>query len=284
MADINELKVRQINFQFDPQTPFYWNPDHVHWGNFVNFVTLIAPGFERYFIRAIRDAMPRISNPAIAEEADKFCRQEAQHSRQHIAHLKVLLNQYPKLEQVFAAVNQSYEHLYQSQSLEFHLGYAAVIELCFGPLAKFIIENRDQLFSGADPTISSFMLWHLVEEFEHRNAAYNVFNDVVQSYQFRLKTVIPVARHILEIRKLVRDGLNTLVPASPSGIAPGEVEKFMVGTPISSRCRLVYELCCTLLPLHRPNSIGEPDWVRQWFRDEEAGVDMTRYYSAPSTQ
>ncbi|MCB1615918.1 MAG: metal-dependent hydrolase, partial [Pseudomonadales bacterium] len=138
MVDVNPLKIRNIDFQFDADTPYYWNPKHIYWGNFVNFVTLVAPGFEKYFIKAIRSAIPLINNPLVAEEADKFCRQEAQHSRHHIAHLKVLLNRYPGLEQVFDDVNRSYAALYQNHSMHFHLGYAAVVELCFGPLAKFI--------------------------------------------------------------------------------------------------------------------------------------------------
>lgn len=278
MVDVNVLKVRHIDFKFDPDTPYYWNPNHLYWGNFVNFVTLIAPGFEKYFIRAIRDAMPRIKNPAVADEADKFCRQEAQHSRHHIAHLNVLLNQYPELQQVFDAVNASYDNLYREKSVEFHLGYAAVVELCFGPLAKCIIDNRDILFNQSDQVISSFILWHLVEEFEHRNAAYNVYNDVVGSYAFRLKMLLPVAQHILSIKKLVQEGVNRIVPASQTGIGAGELEMFSRGCRLSSRCTLIYELLCTQLPYHRPNSIREPDWVSKWFEDERAGVDMTRYY------
>jgi hypothetical protein len=36
---------------------------------------------------------------------------------------------------------------------------------------------------------------------------------------------------------------------------------------------------CTLLPYHNPNGIAQPEWVTQWFADEAAGRDMTRYYS-----
>lgn len=35
---------------------------------------------------------------------------------------------------------------------------------------------------------------------------------------------------------------------------------------------------CTLLPYHKPDNIREPQWVRQWHRDCNAGVNMARYY------
>ena len=43
----------------------------------------MAPAFERYFIKAIRDAMPRIRPTAAREEANRFCMQEGQHARPH---------------------------------------------------------------------------------------------------------------------------------------------------------------------------------------------------------
>src|SRR6478752_3349984 len=94
---IHALKVRQIDFQFSDAIPFQCNPNNPYWSNFVNFITLIAPGFERYFIKAIRQVMPQIRNPAVKADADLFCQQEAQHSRQHLAHMKVLSAYYPGL-------------------------------------------------------------------------------------------------------------------------------------------------------------------------------------------
>ena len=173
------LTVRQIDFRFSDSIPFQSNPHNPHWSNFVNFITLIAPGFERYFIKAIRQVMPHIKDPAVRADAELFCQQEAQHSRQHLAHMKVLSAHYPGLDEVRREVTASYERLFERESMDFHLSYAASVELCFGPLASFLVTHRDALFKGGDPTIASFMLWHLVEEFEHRNSAIDVYNDVV---------------------------------------------------------------------------------------------------------
>ena len=94
------LKVRRIDFQFDDDIAFQWNPGNPYWGNFVNYATFIAPSFERYFIRATRQAMPLIEGPAVKAAAEMFCAQEAQHAKHHLAHLNVLTARYPALEQV----------------------------------------------------------------------------------------------------------------------------------------------------------------------------------------
>lgn len=273
------LTVRQIDFQFSGHIPFQSNPDNPHWSNFVNFITLIAPGFERYFIKAIRQVMPEIKDAAVKADADLFCQQEAQHSRQHLAHMKVLSAYYPGLDDVRREVTASYERLFERESMEFHLSYAATVELCFGPLASFLVAHRDALFKGGDATIASFMLWHLVEEFEHRNSAIDVYNDVVGSYFYRVKSATGVVKHLAEIAKIVRDGFAKHVPTGTFAVPPGDVAKMFNGIPLWDQLCLGGNLLCTLLPYHNPNGITQPEWVTQWFIDQAAGKDMTTYYS-----
>ncbi len=273
------LKVRQIDFQFSDAIPFQSNPHNPHWSNFVNFITLIAPGFERYFIKAIRQVMPQIKDPAVKADAELFCQQEAQHSRQHLAHMKVLSAHFPGLDDVRREVTASYDRLFEHESISFHLSYAASVELCFGPLASFLVTHRDALFKGGDSTIASFMLWHLAEEFEHRNSAIDVYNDVVGSHFYRVKSAIGVAKHLAEIANIVRDGFIKHVPADAFAVLPGDVTKLFNGIPLWDQLSLAGNLFCTLLPYHNPNGIAQPAWVTQWFVDEAAGKDMTTYYS-----
>jgi predicted metal-dependent hydrolase len=275
---MSALKVRKIDFQFDDDIAFQWNPGNPYWGNFVNYATVIAPAFERYFIKATREAMPLIKSNAVRQDAEVFCAQEAQHSRHHLAHLKMLTNKYPELEQIRQEVLASYEALFENESLEFHLAYAAVIELWFGPLAKYVIENRDKLFVESDQRIASFIMWHLVEEFEHRNCAIDIFNDVVGRYPYRLRAAPKVVKHMFDIDRIVRAGFKQYIPQQAGTVGPSESLGFLKDIPLLANAKLLYELSCTLLPYHKPDNISQPDWVSQWFEDEEAGVDMRRYY------
>ena len=276
---MSELKVRKIDFKFDDEIPFQPCPRNPYWGNFVNLITLIGPGFERYFIRAIREAMPRIRDARVKRDADLFCQQEAQHSRAHQTHLKMLARKYPGLDEIAKAVTASYEKLLANQPLEFHLGYAATVELGFGPSAKFMINHRDALFSGGDQRIASFILWHLVEEFEHRNAAYDVYKDVVGSYFYRLRTAPAVAAHLAEVYLIAQQGLRAQVPAADCSVDPSQTSLQMFkGIPLQQQLNYAYELACTLLPYHKPDNIRQPAWVTRWFADEAAGADMTLYY------
>ncbi|HEY9036003.1 MAG TPA: metal-dependent hydrolase [Pseudomonadales bacterium] len=275
---MSQLNVRKIDFQFPDDIPFHWNPANPSWSNFVNFITLIAPAFERYFIKATRQAMPLIGDARIRDDADKFCLQEAQHSKHHLSHLAMLIRKHPGLEETRQAIMASYDRLFAEQSLDFHLSYAATIELCFGPFASFLITHHETYFKGGDNRIASFLIWHLIEEFEHRNAAYDVYNAVVDSYFYRMKTAPAVIRHLTEISKISIDGLNRHAPVHADGTGPGDTRRLFDGVPKRAVLKLAYELGCTLLPYHKPDNLKEPAWVSQWFADDAAGHDMRLYY------
>jgi predicted metal-dependent hydrolase len=276
---MSQLKVRKIDFQFDDDIALQWNPQNPYCGNFVNYASLIGPAFERYFIRATRDAIPDIHNASVKKDAELFCQQEAQHSRHHLAHLNMLIKKYPGLDETRQKILASYEHLLATQNRDFHLAYAACIELMFGPLARFVVNNREPLFAGSDTRIASFMLWHLVEEFEHRNSAYDVYNELVGSYWFRLKTVPKVIKHMNDVYQIAIQGFEQHVPKNEwDAVGPIDTSGLCKNISVLSQLGLLYELACTLLPYHKPNNMQQPQWVTQWFADENAGVNMARYY------
>ncbi|MBK8675988.1 MAG: metal-dependent hydrolase [Cellvibrionales bacterium] len=274
------LKIRNIDFQFPDDTPWNWNPGNPGWGNAGLFFCFVAPGFERYFIKAIRQAIPRIKNPAVAEEADLFCKQEGQHARHHQAHIAMLTQRYPELKQVMTDIMHSYDELYENESLEFHLAYAAVVEATFSPLTNFVIENRHHLFKETDTRMASFLMWHLMEEYEHRSSALNIYNDVVGSYWYRLRKAPQVIRHLMSGIELIETRCNACIPAHDVGVPMNHRDqRFLREIPLMSKIKMLLELSCTLFPYHNPDHVTQPEWGKRWFADEAAGKDMTIYYS-----
>ena len=275
---MSEITVRNLDFRFDKDIDYYWNPGNDDWGNFVNLITVIVPAFERFVIKTTRAAIPKIEDAGLREAADLFCRQEAQHSKQHIAHIEVLTGRYPGLKSAADEIMAAYQQLFDEESLEFNLAYAAVAELYLGPLARFMVENRDALMPAADPRIASFILWHFIEEFEHRNAALDIYSAVAGSYAFRLRSLPGIFRHLYHIKDIALAGFREHVPSSPAGVASDSIENMFAPVAKGACARLYWEWFCTLLPGHNPDNIREPAWVRQWHADYRAGVDMTVYY------
>jgi len=265
------IKVRKIDFEFPDDIPFYFNPENARMSMTANVLSFLAPAFERYFIKAIKRALPDIKNRAVREEADLFCKQEGLHAKAHIDHQNMLLRKYPALKALRDRVNQSYDELDRTESNAFALAYATTIELSFKPLAKFFIENRQLFFARGDKRIASFILWHFVEEFEHRSAMYNVYRDVVDDYWFRVKASKRTRAHVATLAADVRE---TCLACEP---LPSD-ESNELQPPLISRAKLALGIFETHSPLHNPESGRVPQWITDWFAAEEAGQDMRTYF------
>ena len=83
LAPMTELTVRNIRFPIDDTVAFQWQPANPSFGLFGNTFTFLAIAFERYIVSATRAALPHFTDADMAEEADLFVRQEAQHARAH---------------------------------------------------------------------------------------------------------------------------------------------------------------------------------------------------------
>jgi len=272
------IEYRKMDFRFEDDIPFQFNPANIAVSDAVNALTIGAPAFEPYFIRAFRDALPLIRDDRLKAETKLFIQQERQHTQHHLAHLNLLLRKFPELEQVRDDVNASYARLYETKPLKFHLAYTATIELAFGPIARFIVENRDVLFAGGDDRISSFVLWHFVEEFEHRNCAIDVYNAVVGSHFYRLSQLPATVAHQRETGAISRRAFRKM---AEEGRLAATDKSVMAGIPERNVRRLYSELLGTLLPWHKPDHLREPAWASQWMADHRAGKPMTLAYQAP---
>src|SRR5262245_14155303 len=205
-------KVRNVSFQFDDHTPFQWNPANPLFGLAGNILSFVAPPFERYMVTTARQAIPRIADPEMAAEADAFLRQEALHAREHRHHVAALTRQYPGLAGVSAEIERRFDLLIETESLEFHLAYAADIEATFTPLFNVWLRHRDSLFDNGDPRVAPLFLWHLVEEIEHRSSAYLLYNAVVVDPWYRLRVMPRVFSHMLGCSTVACHGFDAYVP------------------------------------------------------------------------
>lgn len=262
------IKVRKLPFEFPDDIPFWFNPTNRRASMLVNGLSLVAPAFERYFIKAIREAMPRIRTEAAREEANRFCMQEGQHAKVHAEHQNLLLRKHPELEAVRDEVNRSYDDLHRTESNDFALAYATTIELRFKPMARFLVDNRQAFFAGGDPRITAFVLWHFVEEFEHKHAMFDIYQDVVGDYRYRVKVAKRTRAHV--------DGLNAKVFKACAAAEPPPTDApDLPRIGRISQARLAIGMLETLSPFHDPRRGRTPTWIEDWFAADAAGADLT---------
>src|SRR5690349_1418702 len=85
------ILVRRISFSYPDDLKAHWHPGKPEWSQIVNASSLLMPYLEPYLIEAIRDAIPKITDEKLAEEARGYMGQEAHHYKQHRRFNELLL-------------------------------------------------------------------------------------------------------------------------------------------------------------------------------------------------
>jgi predicted metal-dependent hydrolase len=302
---VTALEVRRISFDLDATVPFAWHPDNPEFGITMNAISLFIIGFEKYVVDAVRAAMPKITDPAVAEEADAFLRQEAVHAAAHRLHQRALHGRYPGLKDTLAAVVADYDRLFAARPLAFHLAYVADLEATFTPYFKALLDNSDEFFRPGEERVASLLLWHFTEEIEHRSSALMVFDHVVGDPWYRLRQLPAVLRHVARIVGITVEGFNSHVPPADRlvdarAIMPGyQMRRHVAGllpflagpvdlahpaamspVPAGDQARAYARLLASQSPRHDPAHQPLPAFAAEWTARWERGDDVTHWYSS----
>ncbi|MES9537346.1 metal-dependent hydrolase [Actinomadura sp. NPDC000600] len=304
---MTDLQIRKIPFEFDESVPFQWNPANPDFGLLVNALSVLAIAFERYILGVTRQVLPRLSDPGIVEEAEAFLRQEGQHSRAHRLHVNALIRQYPGLRDVLDGAIADYDRLRERESPEFGIAYIAAVEATFTPLFKMMLDNRSTLFSPGDARVASLLVWHLVEEIEHRSSALVIYHGLIDDPWYRTRTAPRVFGHLTRLYGEVIEGFHRHVPpedlqtdlrrinSKQAWVREAAVHLPLIGPRRRSSDRptafqavpgrqLMVALLRLLLsqtPHHRPADEPLPAWAETWFAAYDEGADMTRFEGKP---
>jgi len=303
---VSNLHVRRLSFDWSDPPAFLWNPENPEFSLQMNATSMVIIAFERYIAMAYREAVRKIDDPALAEEAADFVKQEGQHCTAHRHHVRALTASYPGLEQVMADVNASYDALLQKRRLHYHLAYIADLESAFTPTFKLYLDHEDRLFRPGDERVASLFLWHFTEEVEHRCSALKVYR-AFGGELHRLWAFPSVVRHILRVLRITAEGINAHVPfedrqvdarvlTASVGIRrwiaqmlPLLRKRVAAGYPAEGALACVPDaekraagrrVLLAQLPHHDPEHQPLPEFVDTWTMRYQAGEPVDRWYSS----
>lgn len=306
---MTKLVVRKIPWTFDATVPFLWQPANPNFSLFCNAFTFIAVPFERYIVSVVRKAADRLDdNPDVAAEAEAFLRQEAQHAAAHRKHMIALMARYPDLERCYEDACQAYDQLIDEQPIEFHAAYIANLEATFTPLFKVILDNRDSLFGGGDRRVASLMMWHFVEEIEHRSSGLILCRHINPDPWYRVKHIRGTFSHVGMIAAAIAKTFDEVVPFGDRGASAQELLSISLlfddikcrvpgggrrrarragpptmfhAVPTTQLVTMLWRLMLSQTPKHDPADQPLPDWADTWMREYDRGTDMTTFFGSP---
>jgi uncharacterized protein len=255
-----QIVVRSIPFPFSEAINPRWHPLRPEWSHMVNGASLAMPYLEPFLIKTVREALKNASDPSLKQDVQGFIGQEGQHYQNHRRYNDILKQKhYPELAEVEQLMEDDYRRL-QAKSLRWRVAYTAGFETMTMGITEWLIDDRRYLFAGADASVTSFILWHMVEETEHKNVAFDLYQNLYGSYLPRLWGLVYATYHVAKysrlayIRMLKRDGLwwqwrsrlrlYAMVGRFAKNIAPAMLQ--------------------SVFPNYHPSKVKDPDWVSRW--------------------
>lgn len=267
----HDIRVRQVPFEFEGRVEPIWHPTAHEWAHMVNGASLTMPYLEPFLNRTMREARSHIDDEDLLEDIDGFVRQEAQHFQNHRKFNEELkTNGYSELASVEATYEADYKDI-EKLSLAKRLAYSAGFETMTMGVTEWLINDRDELFQGADPIVVSMVLWHMVEETEHKSVAFDVFQSISGSYWLRVYGLLYGSLHVgfmsrrAYMAMLKKDGLwGRLSSRIRVWMMVGRF--FLKAGPAMLRA---------LVPSYHPDKISDPSWVEEW-RQKYEELDKKR--------
>lgn len=176
---------RKPGFRFDQKTERFWLGESPFKTHLLNSFTLIFPSGEKFFIRSIRACFDKIQDVKISKDAVDFIKQETQHAIEHQKFFKVLIEHGYDPDQIhkFAdrLINKILEPLH---SKKLNLALTAGLEHLTALFAE--ISLTSDFLKDAPDELRKLYDWHAAEEIEHRNVAFDVYDQAGGDYFLRI--------------------------------------------------------------------------------------------------
>jgi len=266
-----QLEQRRPPFEFPDDIDPQWIPDKPELAAMINGASLTMPYLEPFLIRTIREASKQIKDEALLADANGFNAQEGMHFRMHRQFNDLLKKKrYPELAEIEEAMAENYKRL-EKRSLRTRMAYTAGFETMTLGLTKWLVENRVQLFAGADPRPASFVLWHMVEETEHKKVAFDVYQSLYPSGLANyFARVLGVFHGSFDVMRFSMRAYKVML--KKDGLWSNFKSRLRLARYLSA---FVYHVGPYLirgtLPGHDPRHEKDPQWVLDWLDGYDGG-------------
>ncbi len=168
-----------------------------------------------------------------------------------------------------------------------------------------MLDNRDALFGGGDRRVASLMMWHFVEEIEHRSSGLLLSRHINPNPWYRVKHFRATSRHVAALAQAVAETFDRVVPFEDRGASTRELmskglmtrelkyrlpwkrgrrdegpPSIFQDVPSNQLAKMVWRLWLSQTPYHDPADQPLPEWADTWMAEYDRGTDMTRFFGS----
>jgi predicted metal-dependent hydrolase len=184
---MTDLVVRRLLIDLEAPFERHWCGGDAFRTALFNALSMSFPVGEQFFIDAVRNgfkALPEDKQVTFKQEVQGFIGQEATHRRIHALFNGHLERQ--GLKNDWAPRAQKRMKMLEGMNPRHHLGITAANEHYTAILAEWMLRNHD-LLGSADTRLQTMWLWHSAEESEHKTTAFDLYQALDGSHDWRVK-------------------------------------------------------------------------------------------------
>ena len=163
---------RDRRFGRDVERPRWWLNDDPIATAFYNALSVTFPKGEAYFVESVR-AFREGTPPKLEKEINAFIRQEVNHSREHVAFNRHVVDQGYDVSRLEARVDADLAEARDRPAIV-NLAATMALEHFTAILAHQLLANPRHL-KGAESEAARLWRWHSLEEVEHKGVAYDTW-------------------------------------------------------------------------------------------------------------
>jgi predicted metal-dependent hydrolase len=180
----------------------YWHDNDPVKTHFFNALQAMFPEGERFFMDSARDVRDMVGKenlpPQLLEQIQLFIRQEAMHGREHDGWTKALIELgYGAMKDFDDKMKRDNTWSRKNLSPLVRLSMTAASEHFTASLAHLFIYHRSDLIEKADSPFRELLIYHALEEVEHKAVCYDLYNEAKGGYFMRVSGMVFVTMDLL---------------------------------------------------------------------------------------
>jgi hypothetical protein len=181
------ITTRRISFEYPPgDLPRHFAGDDLIMSHVVAMLSAMFPNGEDFFVQSVRNYRHRITDPELKKQVGKFIGQEAIHGREH----REFNDRLHDLGYTTRLVDRSVEmglkrlgtRLLPKQT---QLAITAALEHYTATLAEVLMGSPEAQEVLSATEVRNMLLWHALEESEHKSVAFDVYQTVSGNHRIR---------------------------------------------------------------------------------------------------
>jgi predicted metal-dependent hydrolase len=188
-TDAVPIRPLELGASFDDLPKHFASDGDIVMSHILAVLSSVFPDGEDYFVRAVKRVRDRVTEPALREAVEGFLGQEEMHGREH----RVLNERLAELGYPTRAIGAYVRWLFANreriENERVHLGFTAALEHYTATLAETLLKQSEARAEVGHDGVRSLLMWHALEEAEHKAVAFDVYRAVGGTETMRIVTM-----------------------------------------------------------------------------------------------